>query len=62
MLATEHKMTIQADLSPEKIARYRATALEQQAQAAAEVSQRRQKAWQITRQTTDLLRKEFGVT
>ncbi len=55
-------MTIQADLSPEKIARYRATALKRQAQAAAEVSQRRQKAWQIARQTADLLRKEFGVT
>ncbi|MCL4870126.1 MAG: nucleotidyltransferase domain-containing protein [Anaerolineae bacterium] len=54
-------MTLQTHLSPEKIARYRATALKRQAQAAAEVSQRRQKAWQIARQAADLLRKEFGV-
>lgn len=55
-------MTVQIGLSPEKIARYRATALKRQAQEAAEVSQRRQKAWQIARQAADLLREEFNVT
>jgi uncharacterized protein len=55
-------MTVQIELSPEKIARYRETALKRQEQEAAEVSERRQKAWQIARQAADLLRKEFNVS
>ncbi|MBE7533952.1 MAG: nucleotidyltransferase domain-containing protein [Chloroflexi bacterium] len=50
------------DIPPEKIARYRATALKRQSQEAAEMSQRRQKAWQIARQTANMLREEFNAS
>ncbi len=55
-------MTIHIDIPPEKIARYRATALKRQSQEADEMSQRRQKAWQIARQTANLLREEFNAS
>lgn len=55
-------MTIHIDIPPEKIARYRATALKRQSQEAAEMSQRRQKAWQIARQTANMLREEFNAS
>jgi uncharacterized protein len=55
-------MTVQINLTPEKIARYRATALKRQAQEMAEVNQRRQQAWQAARLAADLLRQEFKVS
>jgi uncharacterized protein len=52
----------QLKLSPEQIARYRASALKRQEREKAEMSQRRQEAWQAARQTADLLRQEFNVS
>jgi uncharacterized protein len=52
----------QLKLSPEQIARYRASALKRQEREIAEMSQRRQEAWQAARQTADLLRQEFNVS
>ncbi len=54
-------MTIRI-IPPEKIARYRAAALKRESQEADEMSQRRQKAWQIARQTANLLREEFNAS
>lgn len=55
-------MMAQIYLSPENIAHYRATAVKRQARKAAEVSQRRQKAWQIAQQAADLLREQFNAS
>jgi uncharacterized protein len=58
----DRKMAENLDLSPEKIARYRAAALKRQAQEAEEVSQGRHQAWQSARQAAELLRREFNVS
>lgn len=50
------------ELSPEKIAHYRMSALQRQQQEEAEMGQRRQQAWQIARQAAHLLRQEFNVS
>lgn len=55
-------MTVHIDIPPEKIARYRAAALKRESQEADEMSQRRQKAWQIARQTANMLREEFNAS
>jgi uncharacterized protein len=57
----EIKMTTPLELSPEKIARYRASALKRQHQEEREVSRRRRKAWQFARQAAALLRQKFNV-
>lgn len=50
------------ELSPEKIARYRQSALQRQKQEEAEINQRQQQAWQIARRAAYLLRQEFNVS
>ncbi|MAT99065.1 MAG: hypothetical protein CL608_18115 [Anaerolineaceae bacterium] len=55
-------MPTQLDLSPEKIAVYRATALKRQQQEREENDRRREKAWQIARQATAMLREQFKVS
>lgn len=50
------------NLSPEKIARYRAAALKRQAEEAEEIGRRRRQAWQSARQAAELLRREFNVS
>ncbi len=50
------------ELSPDKIAHYRQAALQRQKQEEAELSRRRQLAWQIARQAAQLLRQEFNVS
>jgi uncharacterized protein len=56
------EMTRQSNLSPEQIARYRASALKRQQQQEAEMGRRREKAWQAARQAADLLRRQFDVS
>jgi uncharacterized protein len=55
-------MPTQLELSPEKIAIYRATAQKRRQQEKAEISRRREKAWQIARQAARLLRGQFNVS
>lgn len=55
-------MTTLLELSPEKINRYRATAVKRQEEMEAQVGQRRQKAWQLAQQAAQLLRDQFGVS
>lgn len=52
-------MPTQLDLSPEKIAVYRASALQRQRQEKEANGRRREKAWQIARQAATLLREQF---
>jgi predicted nucleotidyltransferase len=56
------KMPTQLDLSSEKIAVYRASALRRQQQEKEENGRRREKAWQIARQAAALLREQFKVS
>lgn len=55
-------MPTQLDLSPEKLAVYRAAAHKRRQQERAEISRRREKAWQIARQAARLLREQFRVS
>ncbi len=55
-------MPIQLELSPEKLAIYRATARRRRQQEKAEINRRREKAWRIARQTARLLREQFNVS
>ena len=55
-------MPPQLDLTPEKIAVYRATAQRRRQQEKKEINQRREKAWQIARQAARLLRERFHVS
>lgn len=50
------------ELSPEKLAVYRATAQRRHQQEKAEIGRRQEKAWQLARQTAQLLREQFKVT
>ena len=55
-------MPAQLDLTPEKIAVYRATAQRRRQQERKEINQRREKAWQIARQAARLLHEQFHVS
>ena len=55
-------MPPQINLSPEKLAIYRATAHKRRQQDKAELNRRREKAWQIARQAAQLLREQFKVS
>ena len=55
-------MPPQLDLTPEKIAVYRATAQRRRRQEKKEINQRREKAWQVARQAARLLRERFHVS
>lgn len=55
-------MPTQLELSPEKIAVYRATAQRRYQQEKTEIIRRREKAWQIARQAAQLLREQFKVS
>ncbi len=55
-------MPTQLELSPEKIAVYRATVRKRHQQEKAEINHRREKAWQIARQAAHLLQEQFNVS
>lgn len=55
-------MPTQLDLSPEKIAVYRATALARQQQEKEINKPRREKAWQAAQKAAELLREQFKVS
>lgn len=55
-------MPTQLDLTPEKVAVYRAAALKRQRQEKEDNRRRREKAWQAARQAAALLRQQFAVT
>jgi predicted nucleotidyltransferase len=55
-------MPIQLELSPEKLAVYRATAKRRHQQEKVEIECRQEKAWQIARQAAQLLREQFKVS
>lgn len=54
-------MSIQQDLSPEKIAIYHATAKKRLQQERLELTQRRDAAWQLAHQAARLLRERYNV-
>lgn len=56
------KMPTQLELSPEKLAVYRATARRRRQQEKAEINRRREEAWRIARQAARLLREQFNVS
>ncbi len=55
-------MPTQLDLSPEKIAVYRATVQRRRQQERPELMRRQEKAWQLARQAAQLLREQFKVS
>jgi uncharacterized protein len=55
-------MTIHLELSPQKIAQYRAHSQQRQQAEQAVLQARRQQAWQIARHAATLLRHQFGAT
>ena len=54
-------MTTPLQLSPQQIARYRATAQERRLQLQDEMTLRREMGWQAARQAANLLREQFQV-
>ena len=54
--------TAAAQVSPEKLAIYRAAAQHQREQEQQERIRRRERAWEVARQAAELLRNRFGAT
>ena len=54
--------TLSRVLTPESIALYRATASQRQAERKSEINLRKERAWEIVRQASRLLREEYQAT
>lgn len=55
-------MPVTLDLTPEKLARYRATARRRRKQEQPDLEQRREQAWAAARQAAQLLKEQFEAT
>lgn len=61
MACTESKFRLIAKIPAEKMAAYRATARRRRQQEKQQLAHRRQRAWEVARQASQLLKEQFGV-